>query len=133
MLERILILFVVLALSFLYIKKPRGKISFAGIADKISGTANMNPALPTVLYFWTEQCSQCKTVQAPIINKINKELNNFNILPINAIEEKEITSLLNVKTVPSLAVISSNNELKFFNSGLVTEKELKRQLTKAIA
>ncbi len=127
MLERIFVLGIVLiAITILQRKFRTGKVT-----DTLQLPDNIkleNTSLPTVLYFWTEQCVQCKTSQKPVLNNLKNENNNFNLIDINAIERKEITSLFNIRTVPSTIIFSKDGKSKFVNNGFANESELSTQL-----
>ncbi len=130
MFERLLVLVAVLSgIFFLFrrflISKP-GKV--INIFSYISGF-NLNHSLPTVLYFWTEQCAQCFSQQNPELLKLKQSYKDFNLISFNALNEESIVKKLNIKTVPSTAIISSGqNEVKFVNNGFAGEKLLLSQL-----
>jgi thioredoxin-like negative regulator of GroEL len=127
MLERGFVLGIVLILiTILQRKFKTGKVT-----DTLQLPDNIkleNTSLPTVLYFWTEQCVQCKTSQKPVLKSLKNENNNFNLIDINAIERKEITSLYNIRTVPSTIIFSKDGKSKFVNNGFANESELSTQL-----
>lgn len=132
MFERLLILVVFLAGIFflfrkLLVSKPQG--TFNILSEISEGVKEINYNLPTVLYFWTEQCAQCFNMQNPALSKLKQTYNNFNLVSFNALNEEEIVKKLNIKTVPATAIISSGqNEVKFVNNGFAGEKLLLSQL-----
>ena len=87
----------------------------------------INPELPTVLYFWTDSCAQCKTVQRPEITKIQNG-GGFNLISLNALGETELVKQLNIRTVPSTAVVSKERIIKFINNGFISGEKLKLQI-----
>ncbi len=128
MFERLLLLAIVLSgIFFLFrkflISKPGKEIN---ILPEITGF-NLNHSLPTILYFWTEQCVQCFSQQSPALSKLKESYKNFNLISFNALSEENIVKKLNIKTVPSTAIISSN-KVKFVNNGFAGEKLLLSQL-----
>lgn len=125
--ERIIILALVLAGIFLLIKRLFSNTS-KGINNSIFDVASTNSSLPTILYFWTEQCTQCFSLQRPALSKLEKEYQGFNLISYNAFNEKEVVKILNIKTVPSTVVISNLNEVRFINNGFASEKLLSSQL-----
>jgi thioredoxin-like negative regulator of GroEL len=137
--ERLLILVVVLAgIFFLFrkfwVSKPQ---RVSNILSDISGSTDSHMAidykLPTILYFWTEQCAQCFGLQNPALSKLKQTYNNFNLVSFNALNEREIVKKLNIKTVPATAIISSGqNEVKFVNNGFAGENLLLSQLKEAV-
>lgn len=131
MFERIFILGIVSIILILLQKKFKtGKIinSF-----QLPGNIKIeNSSLPTILYFWTEQCVQCKTSQKPVLNNLKGENNNFNLVDVNAIEQKDISSLFNIRTVPSTIIFSKDGKSKFVNNGFANETELNAQLNSVL-
>ena len=132
MFERILILVVILAgIFFLFrkilVSKPKRLIN---VLHDIAGRENgINYDLPTILYFWTEQCAQCFSLQNPALSKLKQTYNNFNLVSFNALNEEEIVKKLHIKTVPATAIISSGqNEVRFVNNGFAGEEMLLSQL-----
>ena len=129
MLERIIALSLFLIFIYFFVRKFYStKIISNGLLPfKIS---NLNPALPTILYFWTEQCSQCNSSQKPAIIKLKNEGHEFNFISLNAIKESEITKQLNIRTVPSTIVLNSEKKIRYINSGYTADSILKEQLKK---
>jgi len=127
MLERIIILFVVLFGIFFLLKKFFGNSSNK-LRSVIFNFENIDSDVPTILYFWTEQCSQCFNLQKPTLSKLKQDYQSFNLISYNAINETEVVKRLNIKTVPSTVVLSKRNEVKFINNGFATEKLLASQL-----
>lgn len=127
MLERIFVLGIVIIITIILQRKFRtGKAT-----NSLQLPRNItieDSSLPTVLYFWTEQCVQCKTSQKPVLNNLKKGKNNFNLVDVNAIEQKDFTSLFNIRTVPSTIVFSKDRESKFVNNGFANSAELTNQL-----
>ena len=90
--------------------------------------ANVDSDIPTILYFWTEQCTQCFSLQKPALTKLEGKHKNFNLISYNAFNEKDVVKKLNIKTVPSTVILSRQNEVKFINNGFASEKLLVSQL-----
>jgi thioredoxin-like negative regulator of GroEL len=103
MFERIFLLAFLLLLTYLFVKKINFNKITANqyLSLKIN---NLNPVLPTIVYFWTDECIQCKTIQKPDILKLQKEGNKFNLVSLNAIKELKLTKQISIKTVPSTVV-----------------------------
>lgn len=130
MLIRILILLSVAAAAYIFKKIYYGNKKEDGLL--LPGKYKINDrAIPTLVYFWTDQCSQCKFFQKPVIQKLSEKEKGFNLVSVNAFEDTEITSLLKIRTVPSTAVFSSEGKSRFVNNGPVGEHELLRQLNES--
>ncbi|MEJ2615666.1 MAG: thioredoxin family protein [Ignavibacteriaceae bacterium] len=127
MLERIIALSFFLIMTYILVRRLYASkiISNGSLPFEID---NINPALPTIIYFWTEQCAQCNSVQKPVILKLKEEGNEFNFISYNAIKELDITKYLNIKTVPSTVVLNHEKKINYINSGYTAGKILKEQL-----
>jgi len=126
--ERVLILIVVLSGIFflykrLFISKPT---IMKNILHNVTG---IKSELPTIIYFWTEQCSQCVSLQNPALSNLKHNYNNFNLISYNAYNEEEIVRKLNIRTVPATAVLSKENEIRFINNGFAGKELLLSQIT----
>ena len=131
MLERLFILVAVLSgLFFLFRKVINNKPQKTNtLVEIFKGVQGINYDLPTVLYFWSEQCTQCYSLQNPVLSKLKQQFNNFNLVSFNALSEDLIVKKLNIRTVPATAIISSGqSEVKFVNNGYVGEELLLSQL-----
>ena len=127
MLERIIALSFFLVLTYFFVKRLNSSkvISNDLLSFEIN---NLNPELPTILYFWTEQCAQCNSVQKPAILKLRDNGNEFNLISYNAIKEFEIAKHLNIKTVPSTVILNTEQKVNYINSGFTAAARLKEQL-----
>ncbi len=127
MLERVLVLGILFFLVIIFQKRFRtGKIH-KGIQLPENISVH-DSSLPTVLYFWTNNCIQCRTSQKPALNNLKEERGGFNLIDVNAIEAKELTSLFNIRTVPSTVIFSNDGKSKFINNGFASKAELAEQL-----
>ena len=129
--ERFFILVSILAAAFFIIRRfLTGRSNVA--ADLLPDIPGINPDFPTIIYFWTEQCSQCFNMQNPVLSKLKQSYNDFNLVSYNAFDEEEIVKELNIKTVPATVIIPSNRrEAKFINNGFAGEKMLLSQIKEA--
>lgn len=129
MLERFLILAAVFIAAVLIpgvFMRPRIKrnINFR-LFD--SHGIKLNGSRPSVIYFWSDYCVPCSS-QSIILDRLKEKYLDINYISLNAVEEKELASTFNIKTVPSIAVLSPNKEMKFFNQGFITEEKLKKEI-----
>ncbi len=127
MLERIFALAVLVTLTLIFRKRfMTGKKN-----NSLTLPENIfvgDASLPTVLYFWTHSCVQCKTLQQPVLQKLKEENGRFNLIELNAIEAKELTSSFNIRTVPSTVIFSDDRRSKYINNGFAGSRELLEQL-----
>lgn len=126
MLERILILGALIILACLF--SFRHRITRKNQHIRLPQKFNISNSLPTVLYFWTDQCVQCKTSQKPALNKLKDKNEKFNLISVNALNECELISEFNIRTVPSTVIFASDGRSRFINNGFVDENELKLQI-----
>ena len=86
---------------------------------------------PTLLYFWTPECSQCKP-QEQQIERANSTLQQFgkqlDIQKFNAHEEKELAEFLGVMTVPTTVLIDSQGNVSALNPGLTKARKIVDQM-----
>ncbi len=127
MFERIITLIFFLILAYILVRKLHSSKIISNVLFPFE-INDLNPALPTILYFWTEQCTQCNSVQKPAILKLRDEGNEFNFISLNAIQEREITNHLNIKTVPSTVILTPERRINYINSGYTEGRKLKEQL-----
>ena len=125
--ERIILLAFVLAGIFILVKKIFNKTS-KSTDSMVLDIIGADAALPTIVYFWTEQCSQCFSLQKPALSRLKRNHNNFNLIAYDAFKKVELIKILNIKTVPSTVVLSRLNEVRFINNGFASEILLASQL-----
>jgi thioredoxin-like negative regulator of GroEL len=81
---------------------------------------------PYILYFTTEQCSTCRLLQEPALEKIAARVQK-----VDAIAERELAERFAIFTVPSTVVIGANGTAANVNYGYADAAKLRRQLTAA--
>lgn len=130
MLERFLIFSIIVLLSLLMLKyfkrTGRKKINLTLLASEGIYLENDRPSL---IYFWSDSCTPC-SFQSRIFFRLKENYKDINFISLNAVEKKEVASDFSIKTVPSIALISSGNEMKFLNQGFTGEETLKKELDK---
>jgi hypothetical protein len=138
MLERILFLFIFLVVTYSLIRRfnfkkvNSEKILQINLSNPTFAEAflagRLNPVLPTILYFSTDQCIQCRISQTPALLKLQNGGKKFNLVSLDALEEIELTKHLNIKTVPATAILSHDTKLHFVNNGYASDVLLNKQL-----
>lgn len=96
------------------------------IGDRIAASG-----IPTILYFTTEDCAQCRAYQQPALEALQKIVGNLMVRKLDAVREKAMASRFNVMTVPSTVVVSADGTVQAVNYGLATTETLRRQLVSA--
>ena len=127
MFERVVILVLVITIISFLIKWFFNN-RFKRLNNLVFDIAGTNSGLPTIIYFWTEQCSQCFCLQKPALSKLKHYDQDFNLVSYNAFNEVEVAKKLNIKTVPATVVLSKMNEVRFINNGFASEQLLASQI-----
>ena len=129
--ERILITLIVPLVFAIIIKGFLQLIKLNVKSKKIENyypAGNVNSE-PTLFYFWTPECSQCKW-QEQYINQAVEELDSsgkiLRVKKINAHSQHDFASKLNVITVPTLVLIDGNGKVASWNPGLTNKNEILR-------
>lgn len=100
------------------------------IVKRTNASALFQAGNPGILYFWSEGCAVCKTVQKPAIESLISEnlVKNLQFVAVNISEQPELTSEWGVLTVPSSFIINKEGICKYINSGVVSKEYLTKQL-----
>lgn len=113
----VVVLYIALVKLYKYFNRRRLQLDH----KKFPLPAGINPGLPTLLYFWTPNCAQCKS-QEKHLEKATDELQKMgkkvNMKKINAHKEQKLASLLRVVTVPTTVIVDSNGNIAAWNPGL---------------
>jgi len=130
MTERIILLIALFVAAgiFNYRHRKTKKSEYLKLPDKYSSSNS----LPTVLYFWTEQCVQCNTSQKPALKSLKDKHGKFNLISINALNEFELASEFKIKTVPSTVIFNAYGKSRFINSGYLNADELEKQINASL-
>ncbi len=89
---------------------------------------------PQLLYFWGEDCQQCRLLQGPAVQRLEAELGDAVIVRwINALEEPELAAHYGVLTLPTTVVIDGRGQVVAVNHGYAGEAKLREQLGPAMA
>jgi thiol-disulfide isomerase/thioredoxin len=83
---------------------------------------------PGIVYFWTETCGQCRTMQAPALDRVTEALPHVEVIAVNALEHPAMASRFGVLTVPTTAVVDSSERLRAVNHGYADAETLMSQL-----
>ena len=85
---------------------------------------------PTLLYFWTHNCSQCKP-QERYIEQAQLELRRsgkvLEILKYNALESTLLAKQLGVLTVPTTVLLDKKGRVVAWNNGLIQANKIIKQ------
>ena len=91
--------------------------------------------VPHLLYFWTEECVQCRAQEREIERAERKLVDKGQRLVVkklNAHREKVLTKRLNVMTVPTTVLLNSNGSVVGWNPGLTRAARIVDQFASAL-
>lgn len=85
--------------------------------------------LPTILYFTTPDCVQCRLRQMPILEQLLSELGHPVVLrKVDALEHEDLARRYGVLTVPTTVILDATGRPRAINHGLATADRLRSQL-----
>jgi thioredoxin 1 len=82
-----------------------------------------------IIDFWAPWCMPCKMI-APILEKLEKELNELSFAKVNVDDNTDIAQQYGVMTIPTLILFKDGQELDRI-VGLLPEDELKQKFIEA--
>lgn len=113
--------------------RAEGEQGEAKPSDKIIGMCSqeyaelLNTDKKVLIDFYAEWCAPCKKM-TPYIIKMQKDLaDKVLIIRLNADENPTLMKEMKISELPTL-LIYENKELKWKNSGYISEEDLKKQL-----
>ncbi len=84
---------------------------------------------PTLYYFWTPTCAECRASQGPVVDRIGEAARGgIEIVRVNVGEEVRTARSFGIWTVPTTVVVGSDGAVRDINTGLVGEPTLRNQL-----
>lgn len=90
-----------------------------------------NSGNPTLLYFWSTNCAQCK-VQETQIREAEQSLavngRTITVSKHDAVTEEGLSSRMGVVTVPTTVVLRGDGSIAAWNPGLTASRTLARQV-----
>lgn len=90
---------------------------------------NRLPDTPVLVYFTTPDCTPCKTVQRPAIERVSNLLGEkLQVVEINAYERPDLATTWGVMSVPTTFVIDARGEARYVNNGVARAEKLLDQI-----
>ena len=92
---------------------------------------DLNPGIPAILYFWSEMCVPCKTVQEPALERLEAALgqDGIRVIAIDAIQNVELADQWSVMSTPTTIVLDGMKQPRFINNRPAPFAELLEQVT----
>ncbi len=133
MIERALILvffaLLIAATAFTWRLAQRRHLATLARRAAVDGGSPGEAGLPTILYFTTPDCAQCRLRQTPILEQLLSELGRPVVLrKVDALEHEDLARRYGVLTVPTTVILDAAGRPRAINHGLATADQLRRQL-----
>lgn len=82
---------------------------------------------PTVLYFTTSECAQCRLQQAPILAQLQNKM-DVAVHKLDAIEQEALARVYGIMTVPTTVVLDAELRPVAINHGVAPLQKLQGQV-----
>jgi len=87
------------------------------------------PNKPVLVYFTTPDCTPCKTVQRPAIDRVSDLLGEkLEVVEIDATERPDLAKVWGVMSVPTTFLLDARGEARFVNNGVARAEKLLEQI-----
>lgn len=85
---------------------------------------------PAVIYFWSETCAPCKTVQSPALAQLTDRLGpeGVQVIAINALQDPQIADEWGVLGLPTTFIIDRTGQPRHVNHGVIRADQLQQQI-----
>jgi thiol-disulfide isomerase/thioredoxin len=84
---------------------------------------------PVILYFTSPTCVPCKTVQRPVIEKLQAQHgDSLEVVEIDASAQADIAGRWGVMSVPTTFVLDLEGRPRYVNHGIATSDKLANQI-----
>ena len=87
------------------------------------------PNKPVLVYFTTPDCTPCKTVQRPAIDRISGMLGEtLEVVEIDATQRPDLAKTWGVMSVPTTFLLDARGEARYVNNGVARAEKLLEQI-----
>ena len=87
------------------------------------------PNKPVIVYFTTPDCTPCKTIQRPALNKLSNLMGDkLQVVEIDATQQPELAKQWGVMSVPTTFLLDARGEARYVNNGVARMEKLMEQL-----
>lgn len=92
--------------------------------------AGLRPGVPAVIYFWSETCPPCKTVQKPALARLQAELGpeGVQVVEVNALARPDLADAWGVLGLPTTFVVDGLGRPRRVNHGVAHAAKLRAQI-----
>ena len=106
--------------------KLRGLRAMAPLADLAP------PGRPAVIAFSTPSCAECRTRQAPALDRLASALGDqVTVRSLSALEHPDLVQKIGILTVPATVVLDADGTVRHLNLGYASDARLREQLAGA--
>lgn len=135
MIERLLIALGLIALGFgAYAVGTRWQLRRAGRGQADAPASEvmrgLRPGVPAVIYFWSEACPPCKTVQRPALEQLQAELGpeGVQVVAVDALERPDLADEWGVLGLPTTFIVDRFGRPRRVNHGVARAAQLRAQI-----
>ncbi len=82
---------------------------------------------PSIIYVWSERCTQCVQLQEPALVRLERERGVF-VRKVHPVEAPDVVRRFNILTVPSTVVVDRERRVRAVNLGFADAEALAAQL-----
>ncbi len=89
---------------------------------------------PTLVYFWTSSCGQCKPQEREIERakaSLREAGESLTVRPVNALDNPELARTLHVFTVPTTVLLDAHGRVTAWNAGFAPARKILEQVKEA--
>ncbi len=100
-----------------------------GVDSPLAGVlAELAANGPTLLYFTTETCAQCRFQQAPILQQLQAMCASLPVLTLDAVQRQDLAGYFGIMTVPSTVLLDAQHRPVAINHGVAPLQKLQAQV-----
>jgi thioredoxin-like negative regulator of GroEL len=131
MIERLIIALALLALGAAVFSVYR-RHNLRRIVPTDPLLAELDLAIPTIVYFTTPTCVPCKTQQQPALRMLSEALNgHLQVVQVDATQQPEDAQRWGVQTAPTTFVLDTTGHAVAVNYGVAPLPVLKQQIERS--
>lgn len=101
------------------------------VTAPINVPAGVAGGKPTVLYFTTAECAQCRFQQTPILTQLQNRV-DVAVHKLDAIEQEALARVYGIMTVPTTVVLDPQLRPIAINHGLAPLQKLQGQVAEVV-
>lgn len=90
----------------------------------------LRPGVPAVIYFWSEACAPCETVQKPALDRLQAELGpeGVQVIAVDAVARPDLAAEWGVLGLPTTFIVDGAGRPRRVNHGVTRAAQLRAQI-----